>query len=380
MYEIELPSSLATFTSARQGRGGLLGTVFMALTFTIISFACVAPFLGGFGGTAASFQFSFLERVLGGLAFSITFASPFFLLALFPALLKRLPRSGSWLNSVKVVMGFLELAAAIKFFRAGELVYIPKPVFFTYDLTLGTYVAICLLCGLYLLSVYRLPYDSPLDNIGVPRLLFGFAFLTLGFYLVPALFKQNETGAAQRPNGTVYAWIDSFLLPEPEPTASKFWTGNLAQAVTDARTFQQKTGERRLIFIDFTGETCTNCKINERSVFPKPEIQKLFQHYTLVRLYTDKVPDELYASALRSRFGSSTARQQADAQANLWFQKEAFNTEQLPLYVILEQLPNDKIDVVDIYTEGKINDESAFAKFLQKPLEVNDVRAQASGK
>src|SRR5204863_3695042 len=104
MYEIELPSGLARFTSAREGQGGLVGTMFMALTFTIISFACVAPFLGGFGGTSAGSQISLLDRVLGGFAFAVTFASPFFVLALFPTLLKKLPRSGSWLNSVKVVM------------------------------------------------------------------------------------------------------------------------------------------------------------------------------------------------------------------------------------------------------------------------------------
>ncbi|MBV9123679.1 MAG: hypothetical protein JO112_10010, partial [Planctomycetes bacterium] len=130
MYDLELPSGLARFTSAREGKGGLAGTVFMALTFTIVSFACVAPFLGGFGGAATSSNLTLVDRVLGGLVFSATFASPFFVLALFPSLLKKVPRSGSWLNSVKVVMGFLELAAALNFFRAGELVFTDgQPVF-----------------------------------------------------------------------------------------------------------------------------------------------------------------------------------------------------------------------------------------------------------
>ena len=116
MYDIQLPAGLARLTSAREGQGGLVGTMFMALTFTIVSFACVAPFLGGFGGTAAGSDLTLTERVLGGLAFSATFAAPFFVLALFPSLLRKLPKSGSWLNTVKVVMGFLELAAALKFF------------------------------------------------------------------------------------------------------------------------------------------------------------------------------------------------------------------------------------------------------------------------
>src|SRR5262249_24321221 len=154
-----------------------------------ISFACVAPFLGGFGGTAANSNLTLTHRLLGGLAFAATFASPFFILALFPALLRKMPKSGSWVNTVKVVMGFLELAAALKFLRAGELVIVSEPEFFTYDFVLGLYVALSLLCGLYLLGVYRLPHDSPLEHLSVPRLLFSLAFLGLAFYLTPALFK-----------------------------------------------------------------------------------------------------------------------------------------------------------------------------------------------
>jgi thiol:disulfide interchange protein DsbD len=256
MYEIELPSGLARFTSARESRGGLVGTMFMALTFTIISFACVAPFLGGFGGTAATAGLSWVEIVLGGLAFSVTFASPFFLLALFPSLLKKLPKSGSWLNSVKVVMGFLELAAAFKFFRLGELLFSDQPpAFFTYDLVLGMWVALSLLCGLYLLGFYRLPHDTPAEHLGVPRLLFSFLFLSLGFYFLPALFKVNAGGDSQRPNGTIYAWVDSFLLPEPRVSKSGLsWSANLQQAIDEARK-GQTTGKRKLVFVDFTGES-----------------------------------------------------------------------------------------------------------------------------
>jgi thiol:disulfide interchange protein DsbD len=256
MYEIELPSGLARFTSARESKGGLVGTMFMALTFTIISFACVAPFLGGFGGTAATSGLSWAEIVLGGLAFSVTFASPFFLLALFPSLLKQLPKSGSWLNSVKVVMGFLELAAAFKFFRLGELLLSDHPPsFFTYDLVLGMWVVLSLLCGLYLLGFYRLPHDTPAEHLGVPRLLVSFLFLSLGLYFLPALFKVNAGGESQRPNGTIYAWVDSFLLPEPRVSKSGLnWSANLKQALDEAQK-GQTTGKRKLVFVDFTGES-----------------------------------------------------------------------------------------------------------------------------
>jgi thiol:disulfide interchange protein DsbD len=378
MYDIELPSGLARFTSQREGQGGLVGTMFMALTFTIVSFACVAPFLGGFGGTSMGGSITLLHRIFGGLAFAATFASPFFLLALFPNLLKKMPKSGSWLNSVKVVMGFLELAAALKFLRAGELVYLPKPVLFTYDFVLCLWIAIALLCGLYLLNLFRLPHDSPLEHIGVMRMLFGLAFIGLSFYLLPAQFKVNAEGKPQRPNGTIYAWIDSFLLPE---RSDLVWSGNLTNAIDEARAELKKTGKRSLVFVDFTGETCTNCKINENGVFTKPDIRALFERYRLVQLYTDKVPDDLYSPELRARFGGDTSQQIEDAHANLWFQKAAFNTEQLPLYVILEPRADGKIDVLGQYDEGKIINDAAFAQFLKAPLESAATgTAQVSGR
>ena len=167
MFELTMPSWLVNMTSAREGQGGLVGTMFMALTFTLISFACVAPFYGAFIGLTAAAQSAtdWLKLSLGALAFSVTFASPFFLLALFPSLLRKLPKSGSWMNTVKVVMAFLELAAAIKFLRAFEVLYYARAKFLTYDLVLGMYVIIAFLCGLYLLSLYRLPHDHDgVDN------------------------------------------------------------------------------------------------------------------------------------------------------------------------------------------------------------------------
>src|SRR5262249_40329848 len=122
-YDIQLPSSLSNALGARQGQSSMVGIIFMALTFSVVSFACVGPIYGGFitleatGGEAGGW----LRRVLAPLAFSLAFAAPFFILALFPTLIRRMPKSGSWMNAVKVVLGFLELAAAFKFLRAAEL-------------------------------------------------------------------------------------------------------------------------------------------------------------------------------------------------------------------------------------------------------------------
>src|SRR5579871_295046 len=264
MYEIRLPAGLANFTSARESRGGLAGTIFMALTFTIISFTCVAPFLGGFAGLDVQSR-PWYEILLGGLAFSGTFAAPFFFLALFPTLLRQMPKSGSWMNAMKVVMGFLELAAALKFLRTAEILRFAKAEFLTYDFVLGIYVALALLCGLYLLNLYRLPHDYEVpEHLGVVRLLFSLVFLSLAFYLAPGLLKQ-DSGEPQRPRGTVFKWVDAFLLRDkPEVTAEQsadengsgtktvrskrpVWLGNLDKGL------QRAEQDKRYVFLNFTG-------------------------------------------------------------------------------------------------------------------------------
>ncbi len=370
MFDLTLPNSLTRWSAAREGSGGLVGTVFMALTFTIVSFTCVAPFLGGFAGIVASGQFRMWELLLGALAFSGAFAAPFFLLALFPSALRRLPRSGGWLNSVKVVMGFLELAAALKFFRTAELRWLPEPAFFTYDFILGLWVALALVCGLYLLNLFRLGHDEVQESVGVPRMLWGLCFLGLAFYILPGLFKGGLDGDRQRPGGVVFAWIDAFLLPDSaQGTLARgdlHWSADLPQAVVQARAARKK------LFVDFTGVTCTNCKYNEREVFTRPQIRDLFKQYQLVQMYTDVVPAEFYARK------PTDEQRETDAAANLGFQKRKFEqNEQLPLYVIMDPQPGGHVVIVGVYDEGKINHLDKFVEFLARPLAADGARAQA---
>jgi thiol:disulfide interchange protein len=244
MYEIELPSGLANLTGSREGKGGLIGIIFMALTFSIISFACVGPIYGAFITLEASQSVvGWLQRILGPLAFALAFASPFFVLALFPTLLRSLPKSGSWMNSVKVVMGFLELAAAFKFVRAAELNFLGESKYFSFDLVLGIYIALAAACGLYLLNVYRLPHDhDAAESIGVPRLVFGLVFLSFAFYLLPGIFKDDR-GRSQKPRGVAYEWVSAFLLPDERSE----WGADLPAALARAER------ENKPLFIDFTG-------------------------------------------------------------------------------------------------------------------------------
>lgn len=358
-YDVTLPSWLQDLTSSREGKGGLVGVFFMALTFSIVSFACVGPIYGSFVSLQAtsSGTLGLLERALPVIAYSMAFSSPFFVLALFPTLLRKMPRAGSWMNAVKVVMGFLELAAVVKFFRTAELLWTGKADFLSYDLSMGLYVAISVACGLYLLNVYRLPHDhDPPESIGVPRLLFSLGFIGLGLYLLPAVF-EGAGGESQRPGGIVFAWVDSFLLPDPEPATKPagksvggpavVWEHDLGQALAKARS------ENKLVFLDFTGTSCTNCKLNERDVFPRPEVQQAFTKHVLLKLYTDRVP--------------AGVKQEPNEAKSLALRDERF-IDALPVYALLRP-KGDDFEIVSIYGKkgsGLIKDVPGFVRWLDR--------------
>jgi hypothetical protein len=230
----------------------------------------------------------------------------------------------------------------LSFFRTSTIL--------TFDLAMGIYIALCFLCGLYLLNVYRLPHDhEPPETLGVPRVMTAMVFIALGIYLTPAIFKRAD-GNPQRQAGTIYEWIEAFLLPDATKS-DLAWSAQLHDALKTAEK------DNKLVFIDFTAINCTNCRYNESSVFSKPEIAKLFGRYVLVRLYTDNIPKEI---------------EQADsATANRLLQTAQFGT-QLPVYAIVRPANNrDGFAVVDIYDEGKINSPASFADFLKRHLATN---------
>ena len=190
MYEIEVPAKLRQFSLKQEGRGGVIGTLFMAVTFTLTSFTCTVQFIGLL--LVAASQGQWFWPMIGMIVFSAAFASPFFFLALFPQYLAKMPKSGGWLNSVKVVMGFLELAAAFKFLSNTDLVW--GWGFFSHNAVLAIWAVLMLLVGFYLLGKIQLPHDSPLKSVSVPRLMLSAAFLTFGLYLTSGLFGQRIHG------------------------------------------------------------------------------------------------------------------------------------------------------------------------------------------
>lgn len=369
MYEITLPGFLTRMTSSGESKGGYLGTFFMAMTFIIISFSCVAPFVGGFASVSAQ-ERPFLWNMLGAVTFATCFAAPFFLLALFPSMLKKLPKSGSWMNSLKVVLGILEVAAALKFLRQSELNYKGNnPEYLTYDVVMSMYVGLSFVAGLYLFKAFRMPHDHEEGHsqVGVGRFLWGCVFISLGIYLFPSLFRAPD-GHKLRPAGEVFAWVDSFLLQgdDTKPisiagnggahTAELKWFGFLNEAIADAKS------KKRRIFIDFTGINCTNCTKNEKAIFSQADVTAAFKSYTLLKLYTDSVPQEYYP--VDKLDAVTVVERENDGDANRIYEKKRFNTTELPFYVIVE--PDDKeFKEIARYSIGLIRDKEEFLKLLR---------------
>jgi thiol:disulfide interchange protein DsbD len=360
MYEIELPSGLARFTSAREGQGGFLGAIFMALTFTITSFTCTGPFLGAMLAPVAGIQPPLLHLVLAAVVYSTTFAAPFFVLALFPSMMKKLPKSGGWLNAIKVTMGFLELGAALKFLANTDISWFPgNPRLFNYDTVLCSWIALSLACGLYLFGIFRLPHDDRVEHIGALRMVFGTIFLGLALYMLPALYGE-------KPRGVIGENLIAFLPPdlrENRPQRNGNGETELTWHLDYVDGWQQANRENKLIFIDFTGITCTNCRDNEQNVFPRRPVQEGLRRYALVRLYTDSVPN--------ARLSRSEAEEQA-ARNSKW--KDIIADPTNPTYIIFdpdrgEPLTKDGLlnGKVVAKRNGKIWDLDDFVGFLQNP-------------
>lgn len=327
MFEIELPHFLTRFTSSHEGQGGYIGAFFMALTFTINSFTCTGPFLGPLLSGIKESKLSFWELSLNAAAYAAGFAAPFFLLALFPRLLKSLPKSGGWLNSTKVVMGFLEVALALKFLSITDAgLSVGYPRFFNYETVLCAWMALSVACGLYLLGVYRLPHDGPLQSVGVPRLMLATFFLGLAVYMTPLLSRRTPLGAVGE---FLVAWLPNDSAPtgaDPSGVAGGKNKGHLDFTRDYDKAWAQAKSEGKLLFVDFTGVNCQNCRYNEGNVFPREDVRAELAKFVRVQLYTDIVPDRTL----------SNEQSKEQAQRNFTWQDETFNDTALPLYVVLD--------------------------------------------
>ncbi len=336
-YELQIPPSILTkldsLTRSKEGEGsGIVGALLMGLTFTLTSFTCTSPFVGTILVSAS--QGNWQMPLIGMLAFSTVFALPFFVLALAPQLVSQLPRAGGWMNSVKVAMGFLEIAAAMKFISNVDLIW--KWGIFTRSFVLAIWIAIGVILAVYLLGKFQLFHDSKTEKIGALRLVSAILSLAISFYLLTGLF------------GAKLGEIESFLPPDLSNNSSKVFGAKSSQELTwiendlDKALAKAKTENKR-VFVDFTGYTCTNCRWMEANVFPKAEVESEMSKFVLARLYTDD--------------GSENNIKQQE------FQEKTFQTVALPFYAILEA------DGKTISTfPGLTRNTPEFVDFLQKSL------------
>lgn len=306
-FELTLPSGLLTKMDAAGRRGGYAGTLVMGLTFSLTSFACVGPIVGPL--LVASVQGQGLQPVLGMLCFATGLATPFFLLALFPSYLQRLPKRGMWMARVKVVLGFVILAAAIKYLSNIDQVL--QTGLLTRERFLAAWVVLFALAGLYLLGFLRLEGVSPDDHLGVGRMLLGALFLIFAISLVPGMWGAKLGEIDAYVPLAVEAGFGSGARAEQVPWMKNDFRGALAKAKQ----------EGKLVLVDFTGYACTNCKWMKANMFTRPEIAALAKNFIAVELYTDG-DDEA------SRF-------------NQEMEEKRFGTVQIPFYVIFD--PDEKV-------------------------------------
>lgn len=339
LFELNLPSSLVNKVDAKAEKGGLGGVFFMAFTLVLVSFSCTGPIVGSILISSAGGEL--VKPVLGMFAFGLAFAIPFTLFAVFPEWMNRLPKSGGWLNSVKVVLGFLELALAFKFLSIADLVY--HWGLLDRDIFLVIWIVIFGTLGLYLLGKIRLPHDSTLDHIGVPRLLLALLTLMFTVYMIPGLFGAplKYLSGYLPPLTTQQFKIGAGNAPSESPAKSVKY-GDLLHIpfgidgyfdYEEALTAAKKEGKPLLI--DFTGHGCVNCRKMEENVWSDPQVlARLKNDFVMVALYIDErleLPEnEWYTSSYDGKVKKTLGKQNAD------FQITRFNNNAQPYYVILD--------------------------------------------
>jgi thiol:disulfide interchange protein len=305
-FEITMPSGLLTKLDSASQRGGILGTLLMGLTFCLTSFACVGPFVGPL--LAATAQEGGARPLVGMAAFAGGLSAPFFLLAVFPGFLKRMPRSGGWLPRVKVVMGFVVLAAMLKYVASVDQVL--QWNILTRERFLAAWVVLFAMAGLYLLGFLRLEGVSKDEPLGLGRLLTAALFLAFSLSLIPGMF------------GAKLGDLDAYVPLAAESARNGEGGAALTWMKNDYRgALELARREGKLVFVNFTGYACTNCHWMKANMFTRPEIAAAMKEYVLLELYTD---------------GSDAA-----AEENQKVQDSKFKTIAIPYYAILD--PDEKV-------------------------------------
>lgn len=326
-FEIVLPSSWTNSADKNSDRKGLAGVFFLALTLVLVSFSCTGPIVSTV--LIKSTQGEFWTPMVTMLAFSIAFALPFTLLAFFPSLLKNLPKSGGWLNSVKVVLGFIELALGLKFLSTADQTYhwgiLDRPVY------IAIWIVVFSLLGLYLLGKIRFKHDDELKYVSVTRLVLAIASLSFAVYLVPGMFGAPLKAL-------------SGYLPPMETQDFVLGSGSVVSARNGAQpqtetldmdeALQLARKEGKKVFVDITGYGCVNCREMEQRVWSDPRVGEIMaRDYVLLKLYVDdkaKLPESKWVTTDNGTVLKDVGR------VNSHIALTRFNVNSQPNYFILD--------------------------------------------
>lgn len=372
-FELTLPASLANKLDRKADRGGLLGLFFMAATLAVVSFSCTGPIIGTLLVQAATMG-ELLGPTIGMLGFALALAIPFTLFAMFPSLLKSLPSSGGWLNSVKITLGFLELALALKFLSNVDLAYHWN--WFDREVFLALWIIIFGYLGFYLLGKIRFPNDSPMDTLGLPRLVLSILVLSFTLYMVPGMW------------GAPLKSISAFLPPQTTQdfdlytssfgrTAANNTVDGKARKYSDilhaplnlnvffdyeeGMEYGKKVGKP--VMLDFTGHACVNCRKMEASVWSDKDVHRLLsEELIIIQLYVDDKTELPQAEQFVSSFSGKNIR----TIGNKWsdFQASKFNSNSQPHYVLLD--PSN--EEILIKPTGADYDPESYYGFIQSAI------------
>jgi thiol:disulfide interchange protein len=380
-FELVLPASWVSKLDAGSGRQGLIGIFFMAATLALVSFSCTGPIIGTLLVQTATTG-AFFAPAVGMLGFSAALALPFTLFALFPGWLSRLPKSGGWLNSVKVVLGFLELALSLKFLSNVDLAY--HWHWFDREIFLVLWIVIAGMLGMYLLGKLTLAGDSKLVFVSVPRLFLAIVILAFTVYMIPGLW------------GAPLKSIAAFLPPQDTQDFDLYTptlTGGRGKAVTDSGgDFPQTIKYANLlhaplglhgffdfeeglafakkvhkpVMIDFTGHACVNCRKMEATIWPDKAVLPLIRDkYVLIQLYVDDKTGlpvtEQYTSSFSKRLVTDIGALNSDIQAS------RFNSNSQPEYVLL-----DDTGQLLVPPRGAVYNATGYAQYLESGITAFD--------
>lgn len=365
-FEITIPNSLASKADNASNLGGLAGIFFMALTLIIVSFSCTGPALGLVFGTVLSSDGGAMLVTLAMLGFGLGLAMPFMVFALFPSLMSSLPKSGGWLNTVKVVFGFVELALAFKFLSNADLVLqlhlLEREVF------LAIWVAIFAILTLYLFGKFSMPHDSPVPFLSVGRMLLGVLALTFTIYLIPGLWGAPlkilsgitpPLNYSEAPNGFGGSGGAVGLPLEKLPDGAKIAVHGIVAFEDYDKGLAYAKEVNKPVLLDFTGRACVNCRKMEEGVWVDPEVLTILKNdVVLISLYGDEQIDlpesEQYISKLSGRKITTVGKKWSD------FELEKYKSNARPFYVLMG-LDEVKLNEPVAYTP----DVEEYLKWLQ---------------